>query len=309
MPRIALPLLLCAGLVSAADPVITPVAPWTAATLADGPGYAIDYPGTGWPALRLEAAVEPDSHYVMEWRMKGSLSEPDTLTEAEAVAELTYKASVRLGDGWGSHRMHFHSGKATTVKANLHLNPGPARRIEVQGLALRKLAPADLQANQVPDGDFEKAAAALPGWRSAHGAKAFRAALAPSRDFMWGERALQFDGSDPEASEARIQSVALPAAPGAEVELKFWARAEADTAISAGINGWFNPHQGQHFYKDQLFRIGTAWKSYAIRTRIPADLAAFPDLRSRVVTIGFAFPKGQRGRVLLDDVVFAEVGR
>lgn len=270
---------------------------------------SIDYDGKTYANISASPAVDPDSHYIIRWKMRASAKEVKPVIQAAAEVGDFGNAirSYCISVSWNDYAFCFFSGSASAVSFKLYSNPSSPKTMEVKDMSITKVDPAQFSINLMPDAYFTAAKDIPVLWRPGYGIPEHPASLVPAEDFLAGEQCMQITVRDPDKGTS-IESINIPMLIGKTFQLVFWAKSSADTVITGGVNGWsMYKHTGGHWYKQESFKVTTTWNEYSMRFSIPADLAAYPDLRSQMLLVNFGQKKSD-GIVRISGVKFRQIG-
>ncbi len=295
----------------AAELQITPQSPWRAVKEGSGKtGYALQYSGKGWANLGISAAVKPETHYRLTWMMKSTVEDKTGSMQLGLDAGGNHNYSYALSSGWSAYTAYFFSGKADTVKLRLYTNPGEPREINVKDIQLTAVTPEMLASNLLSGGDFENCSGLPVDWGKSYGTPSLMAKISENQDFLSGKQSMEMeiDMAGADKGNGGITSIYLPVIPGRKFEFTFWAKADAETTISASIDCW-SPvkHTGKHFYRSERFKVTTEWKSFTVTLPISTDIAAYPDLQNQLTRLSLSWNKTVPAKVLIDGATFRQV--
>jgi len=272
--------------------------------LEDG-GYELNYT-KGWPWLRSDVKIQPDTFYKLSWKTSSTISSDRQnfvfsiqLNNPESKGHQQYHFTKARQ----SETAYFYSGKNDHAVIGFYIEQLDATgNVFVNAIHLDPVPAADLTRNLLPDGNFEQGDGWPVNWTKGYKSTA-SAQIVPCTDFLSGDKCLQVDFN----GKGGIQSIQLPVIPGKEFELKFWAKSPQDFVIKSFVRAWsMFGHKDDHFYKMKEIKITPEWKEYSLKLTIPDDFAKYPDLDSRLMFLSIN-SSGKTGRVFFNDISFRQV--
>ena len=121
---------------------------------------------------------------------------------------------------------------------------------------------------------------------------------------MSGEKSLLLES--PEGKYTSVISGYMPAIPGKEIEVKFYAKSDEPAKVSVTLNWWMKGTK--HLYRTFQFKTEKDWKEYTLKYKVPEDSETYPALLRNLMThfrIGAqALAKGGSAKVYLDDISY-----
>ena len=292
---------------SAQEIKVTPDSQWKSVPDLGKSCYCVDYKGEGNPSIAIEKTLEPNSVYLVSWKMKGPAVAAGS--KATLYIDIGEKAGYNylIGAQWNPCYAYFNSGEAKIASFKLSLTGGPQGKVMAKDFAIRNLQDKDYEKNLLPDGNFEESKDILSCWspETQQLAVGVSLNLLVSQDFLYGERMLSIVSDGPRAS---VRSIQLPVVPGRRYELRLWAKASHKTGLNATVQAW-SPfgHKGKHFYRGKEFSLDKDWKELAFQFEIPSKINDYPDLRNGLMFIVIGCEKSDCPySIMIDDVSFRQ---
>lgn len=300
---LAFPAVLAAVEPAAFTAQVKPMPPWR----QNGDrAFAIRYSGRDWPTLQITAAWERNTFYRIDFEARADIGEQFMTLKVGGGRQRSYK--WRCSGPWARYRMYVFSGENGIPSLSLHPEPGAPSGIEIRNFTVTPMTEAELQAELLPDGDFESGNPVASQWLAAHQTEAFPGAVVANTDYLAGEKNLRITFAKQQKGRPGLESLFLPMRPGKRYRLSFWARSTGDDATVGAVIDTFAPnHTGGHFYRQQRFVAGREWRNFTVEAAIPADTGQYPDLLDGVGRIRFHAVSGDPQEILLDDISFAEL--
>lgn len=266
----------------------------------------IDYDGRKtWPHLWLKTTepLKPETLYRITFEAKSSLPE-QIFCGFESVLNgkkrrIYYKFFPSTD--FRQYTSYFNSGKTPeTVIPNIYFNPTVPFQMEIKGIKLDELTEESLYGkNLLPYGNFEEGNPFHPYRKE----KKDYLKIVDSAEFMSGEYSLLLDCRD---KSIEIISGLLPAVPGKEIEVKFYAKSE-DAAQVRLILDFGSGFGGKHYYLSTKFRVGKEWKEFSHKFKISEDFKTYPVLRRSLANLRFggqAISDGGNVKIYLDGISY-----
>ena len=293
------------AMISATDFTLKPTSPWK--KTADD-AAAIDYDGRKkvWPHLWLKTAepLKPDTFYRITFDAKSSAPERaycgfHAVIQGEKMRMYTIffpAAEFR------KYAFYFNSGeKPETGTANIYFDPTNAFQMEVKNLRLDEMTGESLFGkNLLPCGNFEEG----NPFHSYKKELKDHLKIAEPSDFLSGEKSLLLDCRN---GRVEIISDGLPALPGKEIEVKFYAKS-ADAAQIHVTLDFGKGSSGKHYYRSARFRVEKEWKECSCKFKISEDLKTYPVLARHLANLrfgGMAAAGDGNAQIYLDGISYA----
>lgn len=268
-------------------------------------GFELQYDGKGYPEIMYRAQIRKNAFYRLSFSLEAPVGSSFGLQTklGTEVSSLNYPGR--------SHPMkcteYFFSGDFDRQELRFHPYPKPQSGKEtfiVDRVDLEEILESSLKENLMVNGDFESNDGLAFWGPNNNRAEDFSAVLSPSPEFFAGKQSLKivFDNSGP---RSRITSRYLPLVPGQTVALRFWAKADQGTTLTAVINAYSRKtHQGKHLREWKSFQLNREWQEYEVTFAPGSDFATAPDLKERLVKVQFFPPPNGSGTIWLDNIEY-----
>ena len=287
----------------ATDFTLQPVSMWK--KTADD-AAVIDYDGRrAWPHLKLKTAeaLKPNTLYRITFEAKSS--EPKEIYGG--IVSVIHGKKLRLYTpifptaDFQKFTCYFNSGEASKEMPSIYFNPTSAFQMEVKNIKLDEMTDDLLYGkNLIPFGDFEEGNPFHRKSKVINGV----VKIVDSANFISGVKSLMLDC--PEGKTTMVSSGYLPAIPGKEIEVKFYAKSEEPAKIQISLDWWMSGVK--HFYRTSQFKIEKEWKEYTLKFQVPEDFEKYPALSRKLMTsmrfIGQAAAKDASVKIYLDDISY-----
>lgn len=262
--------------------------------------YTLRQVEKGRDRLVIHFSPEESTWFRFDWAMRYSDADPSAragvrIERDGKMGRFQFPATTK----WERHTLYFSAKNAKSVKIDITLLQCNAGDFQIRDCKITTLGqkPFSLQLFSGGENDTED----LP-FRFC--LKTTGIKIVSSNAFLTGEKALEVESQN--TAQALLQTVPLPVLPGKEYLLKFWAQSASVKAMAMSISCW-SPwrHRGKHFYKRKVIKLDKECQEFSLSVKIPDDCSAVPDLQDGV-NIVFESLKGERGKILLNDISFAE---
>ena len=251
---------------------------------ADSGKYVIRYNGKGRPRLNAELPVTPGKFYRLLFESRGE-GVPRFQVVVTRGGKRFY-TGIPYDDHWMKHELNVYVADASVLQLDLGVDPGEQGRIEVRNVQWKELADEDLRGNLLTDGDMENGNVVPADWGKIRESPKFAAMIVENDGYLAGEKNMLFPLTPLKEGAWGMTSRYLPVVPGKRYVFSFWAKAEKEVSISAGVSLW-NPfgHSGKHFNEVGRFTMTPEWKKHEFAVTIPADPSIYPDIAGRMVQL------------------------
>ncbi len=286
---------------AAATPDMTPANGWQEKSAG---AWTIDYKGEGYPGLNGKMTVRPESFYRLSWQSCFSAGAEQQMLRLLWNGTRQRHSAIRVTDRMEKRVQYYYSEAETELKFRFYLNPGAPATLEVGNIKLDALT--DLTGNLLPGGDFEKEGDLTAFWTPGWGPKEMYASVVPVSDFLSGQKSLKLPPA-PGGGRYAVISDYMPAVPGKNVELRFWAKSDREQILTANID--CQPpgkQEGKLLYQSKQFKLENDWREYSVQYRLPDDLALYPSLQWRLARIHLGHEGGE-GNIWIDNVEFHQL--
>ncbi len=282
---------------------------WESLSPAEESGYRLTSDGKSRAALSLQPPVQREGYYRLDWQMRS--------TDVHAAAALSVNvngapssARYPLAEEWNSYSAYFYSKTDGSMQIRLFPVPGAAQTLSVRRIRLMLCPPVNADGsapNRIPQPDLEDCRGAPGFWLPYPGAQASDIRIGSAEGYLAGERSLAVVFPANPKGASGIVSRYLPVVPGEICRCSFWAKADADYPVNAGVSIWLPNHREKLFRVGKSFVIGTGWKRYEFEVPVPADISEYPDLAEHMVTITLRGVPDKAGQVFFDDLSFQQI--
>ena len=284
--------------------VAPPTKPWHT---SGSKVYAVEYNGTAGGNLNFSAGtIESESFYRISWLMSSNLN----CAENNFIMKLSNGVgNAFYGYATSSKRSLYYSyiymPKSAPLNMSFYFNPGTARNLAVKDISIVKLTQKDLDGNPFLDGDFESSGDRPSAWVRKYNTKLTDMSIVANPEFMAGKQCMAVDfKNEADGRIGGIETIRIPVIPGREYELRLWAKSDKEFTFDVGLAVWSAfGHKGEHFYKNKTFKATTEWKLFSYRIVISSDIAKYPDLADKMISLNINGVKGdEEARVLFDNI-------
>ena len=261
----------------------------------------IDYDGRkAWPHLKLKTAeaLKPNALYRITFEAKSSESKELRAGIISVIQNRKHRLHTPIFPtaDFQKFTCFFNSGEASKELPSIYFNPTSAFQLEVKNIKLDEMTDDLLYGkNLLASGDFEKG---NPFQQNK------RMKIVDSANFISGVKSLMLDC--PEGKAIMVSSGYLPAIPGKEIEVKFYAKSEEPAKIQISLDWWMSGVK--HFYRTSQFKIEKEWKEYSLKYKVPEEFDKFPALLRNLMTslrfIGQAAATDASVKIYLDDISY-----
>lgn len=218
--------------------------------------YTLDYPGKGYPALKLSFPVQKGKTYCFSCETR--MDSPSRRVEG------LYGVP---GGQFEPYRNFLYAEKDGFETIRLYLNPGAKQQLQFRNCKVKKWDGGSTTENLLPNGDFENGHASSVWTIGSWGDPASGGIITPTSDFIQGKQSLKMLTPAPKKVNPLV-SVFLPVREKSKLRLTFWAK--ADTPQGVRLNFDFGKQHGKHLYKLKTFSITSDWLEYEFEYEIPA---------------------------------------
>ena len=291
------------AMMSATDFSLQMQSPWK--KTADN-AASIDYQGSkAWPKLKIKPgeSLKPNSLYRITFEAKSSAPE-QIFCGFEPVLNgkkqrIYYKFFPSAN--FKKYTFYFNSGKTPeTGIPNIYFNPTKPFQMEIKDIKLDEMTEESLYGkNLLPCGDFEEGNPFHPYTKAMND----RFRIVDSADFMCGENTLLLDCHSKSTS---IISDSLPAIPGKEIAVKFYAKSDNAAQVRLIID-FGNGFGGKHYYLSAKFRLEKEWKEFSHKFKISEDFNTYPVLHRSLANLrlgGQSISDGTESKIFLDSISY-----
>ncbi len=258
--------------------------------------YRIAYPGRGYDAVTLVAAVQQGKFYRLSFDYRF-----DNAKQVLIASGNVLHTSFVQSSEWTPARCYFYADRETGAeRIRLYFNPEPgSANAEIRHIRLELLSGEELHSDLIPGGQFEAGMLPQgfwrPGWK-----QTFSGKLTAGTDFLSGNRSLEM--MKPEGDSPNILiTQPLPMFPGGKATLKCWAKASVAqpfvTVLDFSAKG-----QKKHHYDLKRHQVTTEWQEYTHSASVPS-LEQEPALKCRMMHVQLQ-RFDQPGNVYVDGVSF-----
>lgn len=282
---------------------------WESLPPVEENGYRLISDGKSRAALTLQAPVQPEGYYRLDWQMRS--------TDVRAAVALSVNvngsptsARYPLAEEWNSYSAYFYSKAEGSMLVRLFPVPGAAQTLSVRRIKLTLCSSVNADGsatNWVPQPDLEDCRGVPGFWLPYPGAQASDIRIGGAEGYLAGERSLAVTFAANPKGASGIVSRYLPVVPGQTYRCGFWAKADADYPVNAGVSIWLPNHREKLFRVGKSFVIATGWKRYEFEVPVPADSSEYPDLAEHMVTITLRGVPDKAGQVFFDDLSFQQI--
>ena len=289
----------------AADFTLQPTSLWK--KTADD-AAVIDYDGRrAWPHLKLKTAepLKPNTLYRITFEAKSSAPKDVFCGFLSVIQGKKHRLYTRFYPtaNFKKYTCYFNSGKPSQESPSIYFNPTSAFQLEVRNIRLDEMTDDLLYGkNLIAWGDFEEGNAFRAYDKKMNGL----VKIVDSANFISGEKSLMLDC--PAGKSVMITSGYLPAIPGKEIEVKFYAKSDSPAKIQVSLDWWMGGTK--HFYRLFQFKTEKEWKEYSLKYKVPEDIGKYPALSRNLMTAlyvsGQSSAKGNSAKIYLDDISFCE---
>ena len=266
----------------------------------------IDYDGRkAWPHLKLKTAeaLKPNTLYRITFEAKSSAQKDafcGFLPVIQGKKQYNYNIFIPTAD-FKKYTCYFFSGETPKGTPSIYFGPTSAFKLEVKNIKLDEMTDDLLYGkNLLAWGDFEEDNTFRPNSPK----MSDRIKVVDSANFMSGEKSLLLES--PEGKYTSVISGYMPAIPGKEIEVKFYAKSDEPAKVSVTLNWWMKGTK--HLYRTFQFKTEKDWKEYTLKYKVPEDSETYPALLRNLMThfrIGAqALAKGGSAKVYLDDISY-----
>ena len=287
----------------AADFTLKPTSLWK--KTADN-AAKIDYDGRkAWPHLRLKTAeaLKPNTLYRVTFEAKSSAPE-QIFCGFEPVLngkkQLIYNSFFPSAD-FKKYTCYFTSGEDPKGMPSIYFNPTSAFQLEVKNINLDEMTEESLYGkNLLPCGNFEEGNPFHPYKKEMKD----HLKIVDSANFMSGEKSLLLDC--PEGKTVAVTSGFIPAVPGKEIEVKFYAKSDEPARIPVTLDWWMSG--SKHLYCTFQFKTEKEWNEYTLKYKVPEDFETYPALLRNLMTSirfsGRSLSKDGSAKIYFDDISY-----
>ena len=280
-------------------------------------------PAAGGNAIRLDAQRNPafskvfpvrsELVYKLTWEDRREGNGDQLLSVVLSPGEKNTGWQFKPTDDWRTRTMYVYNPEASEMKFRIAVKKGEPGSILVRNVNCCMMTPEDLQKNLLTNWNFEEESAGIDFWKReplSRNAAQFR--IAADVNPMNGEQSLELFLPERDQRPAGICCRDIPIVPGRSYIFSFWAKGSRKMNLHATVSVWspFWPpfdHKKKHSWQARAFKIDETWRPYRWKLSIPSDISEYPDLKWRMVRIGFSsFKSAEIGRIWLDDIVFQE---
>lgn len=275
-------------------------------TIRGNTATATQEPGK-WPAAATAVPLEADTFYECTFRYKTSgPTAPDD--EISLNLHTKYQFAYPPSADWTTAKAFFYSKEASKGNLTIRLSGKSPFRVEVKDIELKKLASTDLERIQI---DFEQDGGPAPAFFRKHDWKnaAGRLELADAEDHVEGGKAMKIEYQAKAGTRTglAVYSHVLPVEPEKKYRLSFWGKAETQTPLSFGVDGYVHG-QSKHWYAHRQIGLSSQWKKYSLEFTGPS-LAVHPQMEKRTAYLNFSFPATENSNALfLKSVTLEQIG-
>ena len=267
---------------------------------------SIDYKGNRvWPALKLVPgeALKPNTLYRITFEAKSSSPELifcmfDSVLNGKKQGLYTTFFPTK---DFKKYTCYFNSGETPAMgNPRIYFNPSKAFQMKVKDVKLDEMTGELLYGqNLLSWGDFENDNTFRPF------AKDMKDRIKiDDSDVKSGKKSLLLDCV--QGKKTMITSVLIPAIPGKEIEVKFFAKSADAARIRVNFN-WWAPG-GKHCDKSFYFTLENEWKEYTLNFQVPEDVEKRPVLRRNLMSSfsieGQCLTKDGDAKIYIDDISY-----
>lgn len=298
--------LLAAGMIPAmllAVPfTLEPNAPWK--KTADD-AASIDYKGNKiWKSLVIKPAeaLKPNTLYRITFEAKSTAAPTLVFCGVKAMIhgkkQEIYSKFYPTTD-FQKYTVYFNSGETPEKgKPSIYFNPSDPFQLKVKNIKLDEMTDELLYGkNLLPEGDFEEGNEFNPYRKE----MASFVKIVDDANFLSGEKSLLLD-CEP-GKVAQVKTGFVPAIPGKEVEVRFYAKSEDAARIRVQLDFWM---QGsKHYYRAFKFKPEKEWKEYSLKLKISDDEEKYLALSRKLMCIDFqgsAIAKDGSAKIYIDNI-------
>ena len=291
------------AMIFAADFTLKPTSLWK--KTADN-AAKIDYDGRkAWPHLRLKTAeaLKPNTLYRVKFEAKSTVPNQVSCSFHAVFQGKKQQIVTRFMPtaDFKKYTCYFNSGEDPKGTPSIYFDPTSAFQLEVKNIKLDEMTDDLLYGqNLLAWGDFEEDNTFLPGNKKLKDA----VKIVDSANFMSGEKSLLLDC--PEGKTAAVTSGFIPAVPGKEIEVKFYAKSEEPAKIQVTLNWWMSG--SKHLYRTFQFKTEKEWKEYTLKYKVPEDSETYPALLRKLMTCirfsGRSLSKDGSSKICFDDISY-----
>lgn len=198
------------------------------------------------------------------------------------------------------YTVYFYSGE-TPGKDNpyIYFNPSDPFQMEIRNIKLDEMTDDLLYGeNLLLQGDFEEGSIPLlplgKGMRSC-------AQIVNNANFLSGENSLLLDCIP--GKTTGVTSGFIPAIPGKEVEVRFYAKSADAAKFSVQIDFWMRG--SKHFYRKFHFKPEKDWKEFSLKLSIPDDVEKYKALSRHLMWIciqGRPLAADSNAKIYIDNI-------
>lgn len=282
---------------------LVPNAPWK--KTADD-AASIDYKGNKiWKAVGIKPTepLKAKTLYRITFEAKSTASPTPVICVFKSVIhgkKLELVSNFYPTTEFRKYTVYFYSGE-TPGKNNpyIYFNPSEPFQLEIKNIRLNEMTDDLLYGkNLLAWGDFEEDNTFYPSDIK----DIDRIKVVDSANFMSGEKSLLLDC--PGGKTVTVISRLIPAIPGKEIEVKFYAKSDELAKIQVTLNWWMRG--SKHLYRTFQFKTEKDWKEYSLKYKVPEDVENYPSLLRCLMTTlsisGQPLAKDGNAKIYFDDI-------
>ena len=266
----------------------------------------IDYDGRkAWPHLNLKTAeaLKPNTLYRITFEAKSSAPKQIYCSFHSVIQGKKQQIATRFFPtaDFKKYTVYFFSGETPKEMASIYFDPTSAFQMEVKNIKLDEMTDDLLYGkNLLAWGDFEEDNTFRPNSPK----MSDRIKVVDSANFMSGEKSLLLDC--PEGKITIVTSGFMPAVPGKEIEVKFYAKSDEPAKIQVTLNWWMK--DTKHLYRPFHFKTEKDWKEYTLKYKVPEDFEKYPALLRNLMSViqisGQSLDNGGNAKIYIDGISY-----
>lgn len=262
---------------------LSPRAPWK--KTADD-AASIDYKGNKiWKAVGIKPAetLKAKTLYRITFEAKSTASPTPIHCVFKSVI---HGKKQDLGSSFyptaefRKYTVYFFSGeKPEKENPYIYFNPSDPFQMEIRNIKLDEMTDDLLYGeNLLPQGDFEEGSIVFVPVKKGMSPCA---KIVDNANFLSGEKSLLWDCIPGKTTE--LISGFVPAIPGKEVEVRFYAKSENAVKLTVQLDFWMR--DSKHFYRAFNFKPEKDWKEFSLKLNIPDDTEKYKALSRHLMKI------------------------
>lgn len=256
-----------------------------------------------WPQLKIKPddPLKPNTLYRVTFEAKSTASVPIRFVytcELDGKRQRIFSDFYPTGD-FRQYTFYFHNGEtAENGLPCIMFNPAKPFQMEIRNIRLDEMTDQQLYGkNLLPWGDFEKDYS----FRPYNKAMMSCVKIMDAPDFLCGKKSLLLNCLN---GKAEIISTQIPAIPGKEIEVRFFAKS-ADDARCYVILDFGKTPKSKHYYRTFNFKPEKEWKEFSLKFKVSDNVGLYPVLKQHLTNFrlgGKAAVKGGTPKIYVDGV-------